>query len=165
MIYTAKVTGTGLIEGQWKIAPQYSRDDGSDAPEQIALASNGIKPATNDLVLCVESRNAFDHEPFRIFDDNGGACPVIIATFEQLLTLLVKLTLGTGTDFMLLGDTTKMQLQKIVDQLTQLRNDFNTWTPVPEDGGAALKTKVTAGFLTKPSADLSSILSQNHKLD
>ena len=165
MIYSAIVKGAGLEEGQWVISPQYTRDDGSPAPDQPALAANGIKPATNDVVLCAESQNSFDHSTFRKFDDNSGACPIIIATFEQMLTLLVKLTLGAGTDFMLLGDATKTELQKIVDQLTQLKNDFSSWTPVPNDGGAALKTKLTAGFNTKPSANLSSILSQNHKLD
>jgi hypothetical protein len=165
MIYSAIVKQAGLVEGQWIVTPQYTRIDGTPAPELTALAANGIKPANNDMVLCAESINSFDHGTSRIFDDNAGACPLIIATFEQLLTLLVKLTLGTGTDFMLLGDTTKTQLQKIVDQLTQLKSDFSTWTPVPNDGGAALKTKIAAGFNTKPSADLSQILSQNHKLD
>jgi len=32
---------------------------------------------------------------------------------------------------------------------TQLKTDFNAWTPVPNDGGAALKTILSAGFLTK----------------
>ena len=165
MIYSAVVKGAALIAGQWTVTPQYTRVDGTPAPDIIALSANGIKPIANDIVLCVESINSFDHGTSRVFDDNAGACPIIIATFAQLLTLLVKMTLGTGTDFMLLGDTTKTELQKIVDQLTQLKSDFSSWVVVPNDGGAALKAKVAAGFNTKPSANLSNILSQNHKLD
>jgi hypothetical protein len=69
-----------------------------------------------------------------------------------------------AAEAMVLGTTLKGELQKIVDQLTQLALDFSTWVPVPNDGGAALKTQVTAGFLTKPSAILLSILSLLEKV-
>jgi hypothetical protein len=62
-----------------------------------------------------------------------------------------------------LGETLKAELQKIVDALTQLNLDFSGWVPVPNDGGAALKTAVTAGFVTKPQADLSTVLSEGVK--
>jgi len=41
-----------------------------------------------------------------------------------------------------------------------LQTDFTNWTPVPNDGGAALKTLLTSGFLTKTLASLTNILSE-----
>ena len=70
-----------------------------------------------------------------------------------------KLVFINGTEHFVLGDTLKTQLQKTVDALTQLQTDFNAWTPVPNDGGAALKAIVSAGFVTKVLSDLSGILS------
>lgn len=67
--------------------------------------------------------------------------------------------LGEDEHFVL-GDTTKTELQKNIDALTQLQTDFTNWTPSPNDGGAALKTILTSGFLTKALASLTSILSE-----
>lgn len=58
------------------------------------------------------------------------------------------------------GGLTK--LQELTDRLneyealfTQLKTDFNTWVPVPSDGGTALKAVLGTGFLTNtvPSSD------------
>lgn len=62
-----------------------------------------------------------------------------------------------------LGNKLKDELQKIVDAIIQLKNDFSTWAPVPNDGGAALKAKVMAGFCVKPPAILEFILSKKIK--
>jgi hypothetical protein len=171
MIYSAEVKSQGLEQGTWKVAPAYIRVDGKPAPEIDALSANGIKPEVGDIVLCVESINGFEHNPVRSFDDNKGACPVIIATFADLLTMILdltvtgKMTLGEGSKKMVLGDTIKTEVQKMIDQLKQLRQDFSTWTPTPQDGGAALKVVISSGFALKPDADLTDILSENHKLD
>ena len=52
------------------------------------------------------------------------------------------------------GGLTK--LQELTDRLNeyealfnQLKTDLSSWTPVPNDGGAALKTIVSSGYLTK----------------
>jgi len=71
-----------------------------------------------------------------------------------------ELALLSGSEHYVLGDTLKTELQKVLDQLTQLATDFSTWSPVAHDGGAALKAKVAAGFLTKPAANISGILSE-----
>ena len=65
-----------------------------------------------------------------------------------------------GDEHFVLGDTAKIELQKNIDALTQLQTDFTSWTPAPNDGGAALKTLLTSGFLTKTLASLTSILSE-----
>ena len=70
-----------------------------------------------------------------------------------------KFVFNEGEESFVLGDTLKTELQKTVDALTQLQTDFTSWTPAPNDGGAALKTLITAGFLTKAMSSLTSILS------
>lgn len=88
---------------------------------------------------------------------------------QFMLQLLSQVIYASGTEIHLssqasnqpfvLGTTLKTELQKIVDALTQLNSDFSTWTVVAQDGGAALKTLVMAGFVTKAQAALTSILS------
>lgn len=172
MIYAAIVRGEGQTAGTWMVAPQYTRIDGTDAPEIEALALNGLEPETGDVVFCAEGINDFSQSMQMIFNDNGGAFPLIIASLEQVLVFSLtsmqikgKVKLGDGGEKMVLGDTIKSQLQKIIDQITQLRTDFSSWVVVPNDGGGALKTQIAAGFATKPDADLSEILSDNHELD
>ena len=75
-------------------------------------------------------------------------------------TGLVDATETSPTESYVLGDAQRTQLQKDIDALTQLQTDFNAWTPVPMDGGAALKTLLASGFLTKTLADLTNTLSQ-----
>ena len=38
------------------------------------------------------------------------------------------------------------RLNEIESAILQLQTDFTTWVPVPSDGGAALKTLISAGF-------------------
>lgn len=73
------------------------------------------------------------------------------------------LKFGEADESYVKGDTAKPELQKNVDALTQLKTDLTAWVPVPTDGGAALKTILSAGFLTKSFADLNDILSERIK--
>jgi hypothetical protein len=41
------------------------------------------------------------------------------------------------------------RLNEYEDLFTQLKTDFTAWTPVPQDGGLALKTILLSGYLTK----------------
>lgn len=66
----------------------------------------------------------------------------------------------SASESFVLGDELKTQLQKNIDALTQLQTDFTSWTPVPNDGGAALKTILGTGFLTESLASLTNILSE-----
>jgi hypothetical protein len=111
MIYSAIVIGAGEDEGTWLVSPAYTRNDGLPAPDILALSADGIEPVENDIVLCAEGINPFDHSSVRSFDDNGGSNPIIIATFAQLFTTLCdmvikgKVTLGEGTKKMVLGES------------------------------------------------------------
>ena len=71
--------------------------------------------------------------------------------------------IGEADESFVKGDTAKQELQKNVDALTQLISDLTAWTPVPNDGGTALKTILSTGFLTKTPANLSDILSDKIK--
>lgn len=171
MIYAATVKGEGVTTGTYLVKPHYTRIDGSDAPNIEALPISGLVPETDDVVFCAEGINDFTQSLQMIFNDNGGAFPLIFGSLAQMLTYSVdmqikgKVTLGEGGEKMILGDTIKTEIQKLIDQVKQLRQDFTTWTPVPNDGGAALKAVISAGFALKPDADLAEILSENHELD
>lgn len=71
--------------------------------------------------------------------------------------------IGAADESFVKGDTTKPELQKNIDALTQLKADLTAWIPAPGDGGTALKTILTAGFLTKLFADLTNMLSAKIK--
>lgn len=120
MIYAAKVNGKGQTQGTWKVAPQYTRVDGTDAPEIEAFALNGLEPETGDMVICAEGINDFSQSMQMIFNDNGGAFPLIIASLEQVLVfsfislqLKGNVKLGEGGKKMLLGDTVQTWAQSV----------------------------------------------------
>lgn len=54
------------------------------------------------------------------------------------------------------------QIKKNTDLLESIKNVFQTWAPVPNDGGASLKTASSA-FSSMPTADLSNIENKNVK--
>jgi hypothetical protein len=120
MIYAAKVQGRGQTNGTWKVTPQYTRVDGTDAPDIEALPMFGLEPETGDVVFCAEGINDFSQSMQMIFNDNGGAFPLIIASLEQVLvfslsTLQIKgkVKLGDGGKKMLLGDTVQTWAQSV----------------------------------------------------
>lgn len=171
MIYAATVKSEGQTQGTYLVTPLYTRVDGTAAPDIEAFPVNGLEPEIGDTVFCAEGLNDFSQSMQMIFNDNGGAFPLIIASLAQTLVYAVamqitgQVQLGDGTDKMVLGDTLKTEIQKIIDQITQLRTDFSSWVVAPNDGGQALKTAVSAGFALKPDADLTNVLSDNHTLD
>ena len=166
MIYSATIKQAGETAGQWVVTPLYTRVDGLPAPDILALAANGIEPVAGDIVLCAESINPFDHSSVRSFDNNGGSCPVIIATFAELFTTLLdivikgKVTLGAGTYKMVLGDP------------------LATWAQAKDAEIAALYAWAATGVAPGPTGGISPFpgtpaevnwnannLSANHKLD
>lgn len=71
---------------------------------------------------------------------------------------IIKLCSENASEHFVLGDTLKRELQKDTDALTDLQTAFKTWAVRPQDGGAALKA-AAAGFIARPMADYSRILS------
>lgn len=166
MIYSATIKQAGADAGTWIVSPLYTRNDGKPAPDILALSADQIVPAVNDIVLCAESINPFDHSSVRSFDDNGGSCPIIIATYAQILETLCdmiirgKVTLGQGTKKMVLGD------------------DLETWAKAKDAEIAALYAWAATGVAPGPTGGISPFpgtpaetnwntanLSANHTLD
>ena len=56
------------------------------------------------------------------------------------------------------------RLNELEALLQQLNTDFASWIPVPSDGGAALKTALTAGYLMKPVPDSKVADFENEKI-
>lgn len=172
MIYSATIIGKGADTGTWLVTPLYTREDGQPAPDILALATNGLEPVAGDIVLCAEGINPFDHSYVRSFDNNGGSNPLIIATFEQLITTLCnvvikgdlgvkgKTTLGLGTYKMMLGDPVATCIQGIIAALQALY----AWAATGVAPGPAGGINPFPGVPIIPTWE-SSNLSENHKLD
>ena len=163
MIYAATAHGKGTTEGTYIVTPHYSRIDGTDAPNIEALPINGLTPAEGDIVFCAETINDFSQSMQMIFNDNGGAYPIIFASLAQLLVFSVamqitgKVTLGQGGKKMLLGETVQTWAQSVDAALSALY----TWGATGAgSGGIAPFPQVPA--LSPWSTDA---LSKNHTLD
>lgn len=166
MIYSAIVKQAGTDEGTWVVTPQYTRNDGQPAPDILALAADHIVPVENDIVLCAESINPFNHSSVRSFDDNGGSNPVIIATFAELFTTLCnmvvrgKMTLGQGTKSMLLGEDVQTWAQAKDSEIQALYTWAATGVAPGPTGGIAPFPGTPAETMWNTAA-----LSENHRLD
>jgi len=166
MIYAAKVQGRGQTEGTWKVAPQYTRVDGTDAPEIEAFALNGLEPEIGDTVFCAEGINDFSQSMQMIFNDNGGAFPLIFASLAQTLIysmamhLTGKIRLGQGGKKMLLGETVQTWAQS-VDAALQALYAWGASGVEPGPTGGINPFSQTPALQSWPT----DALSVNHELD
>ena len=166
MIYAAKVQGKGQTEGTWKVAPQYTRVDGTDAPEIEAFSLNGLEPQTGDTVFCAEGINDFSQSMQMIFNDNGGAFPLIFASLAQTLVysmamhLTGKIQLGRGGKKMLLGETVQTWAQS-VDAALQALYAWGASGVEPGPTGDINPFSQTPALQSWPT----DALSVNHELD
>jgi hypothetical protein len=167
MIYAATVKGEGLTANTYLVTPQYTRVDGTDAPDIEALPVNGLEPQPSDVVFCAEGINDFSQSVQMIFNDTGGAFPLIIASLEQVLIFSLvslqikgKIKLGEGGKKMLLGDTVQTWAQAVDNALQALY----TW------GATGVAPGPTGGinpFSQSPALQSwpTDALSANHELD
>jgi len=166
MIYAAKVQGRGQTEGTWKVAPQYTRVDGTDAPEIEAFALNGLEPEIGDTVFCAEGINDFSQSMQMIFNDNGGAFPLIFASLAQTLVysmamhLTGKIRLGQGGKKMLLGETVQTWAQS-VDAALQALYAWGATGVAPGPTGGINPFSQSPALQSWPT----DALSVNHELD
>jgi len=166
MIYAAKVQGRGQTEGTWKVAPQYTRVDGTDAPEIEAFALNGLEPEIGDTVFCAEGINDFSQSMQMIFNDNGGAFPLIFASLAQTLIysmamhLTGKIRLGQGGKKMLLGETVQTWAQS-VDAALQALYAWGATGVAPGPTGGINPFSQSPALQSWPT----DALSVNHELD
>lgn len=64
---------------------------------------------------------------------------------------------GGANGGLLKGDALVAELNKALDRLEAIADTLESWTPVPNDGGAALKTAITAALAGKAPADYSQV--------
>jgi hypothetical protein len=165
MIFAATVKGEGVTQGTYLVAPHYSRVDGTDAPDIESLPINGLTPADGDVVFCAEGINDFSQSTQMIFNNNGGAFPIMFASLAQLLVFSVamqitgKVTLGQGGKKMLLGETVQTWAQAVDAALNALYAWGATGSP-PPNGGI-----VPFPGLPALQAWNTDALSENHELD
>lgn len=76
-----------------------------------------------------------------------GVMSITASAISMLPT--TALTIGSGTEPMLKGASSLVELTKDGTMMTTLQTVLATWVPVPTDGGLALKTLLTA-FLALP---------------
>ena len=105
---------------------------------------------------------------FTGFVDCGGQVVPDTTTqlFIQLLSQVIyATTVGTmhlssdsANEAFVLGTTALIELQKHQAMIEELKSAISGWSPVAEDGGAALKAALST-FLSLPTPDYSSILS------
>lgn len=171
MIYAATVKGPGQTAGTYLVTPQYTRIDGTDAPDIEALPVNGLEPETGDTVFCAEGINDFSQSMQMIFNDNGGAYPLIIASLEQVLIFSIvslqikgKVKLGEGGKKMLLGETVQTWAQSVDAALQALYEWGATGTP---PSGGPVDTGGIASFPGTPPLQswATDALSTKHELD
>lgn len=166
MIYAATVKGEGLTAGTYLVTPHYSRVDGTDAPDIEALPVNGLTPAVGDVVFCAEGINDFAQSMQMIFNNNGGAFPLIIASLAQILVYSVAMQitgnvkLGQGGKKMLLGETVQTWAQAVDAALQALYAWGATGVApgpaggiAPFSGSPALQAWPTAALSTKHELD------------
>ena len=150
MIYSAIVIEAGEDAGTWVVSPAYTRVDGQPAPNILALSANGIVPEVDDIVLCAEGINPFDHSSVRSFDNNHGSNPIIIAT------------LGEGLYKMVLGDLLQTWAQSVDTAITSLYTWAKTGVAPGPAGGIAPFVVTPAN--PEPAWETTN-LSEKHKLD
>ena len=166
MIYAAVVKREGETAGTWFVAPQYTRVDGTDAAEIEAFAVNGLKPEIGDTVFCAEGINDFSQSTQMIFNDNGGAFPLIIASLAQLIVFSIAMqitgnvTLGQGGKKMLLGETVQTWAQS-VDAALQALYAWGATGVAPGPAGGINPFSQSPALQSWPT----DALSLNHELD
>ena len=170
MIYAAVVISPGIKNPKaFLVTPQYTRIDGVAALNIEALPVSGLSCLPGDVVFCAEGINDFAQASQIIFNDNGGAYPLIFGTLASPLLLktdfklLGKMTLGLGTAKMVLGDSLATWAQAMDAAMTALYAWAATGIPPNPSGlfGGISPFPRTPALTPWSAANLS----QNHKLD
>lgn len=77
-----------------------------------------------------------------------------VSMFSKIDTITL---LGGNFNGLVKADELKTQLNKLKDTVDALVEGFSSWTPVPNDGGAALKTVMTTKLAAKTTGDFSKL--------
>jgi len=99
--------------------------------------------------------------------DTATALGTVAGVQLRLTSALAEVTTGgaaAAADFVALATNVTTELQALSDRIAVFERVFAAWTPVPNDGGAALKTAYGADPGT-PGAAPGSVASSNLKAD
>lgn len=109
--------------------------------DDVPVATPGAW-ASGDRCLVV-----FCEEDFSKWFDTDSVEPPAVLQRHGLHAVCVPFgaSAGQAVQFVALANL-------VTDQLTALKDAINGWTPVPNDGGAALKTALTSLFATWPGS-------------
>lgn len=100
-----------------------------------------------------------------IFDDTENPA-TLISVKTAAITIdsdLVTFNQGSNNGLVKVQEMSD-RLNELEALFTQLQTDFSSWVTVPQDGGAALKALLTAGFGTKVIPDSKIVDFENNKI-
>lgn len=86
-------------------------------------------------------------------DLGGDRRDIIVLQYSEI----DKVTVHKGEHTSLYGDLLVDQLNNLTKRVDAIYDMFSSWTPTPQDGGAALKTQATAKLTGKQSEDYSKV--------
>lgn len=89
---------------------------------------------------------------------NGGMTDLAVVLFSQV----ERMEFQGGRHTAAYADVLKAELDKLTARVDALYDTFNSWTPVAQDGGSALKKQASAHLAGKPKEDWDGI--QNDKI-
>jgi hypothetical protein len=121
----------------------------SDNIEGVSLDAQGDKDKGFFAVPKVGSDvliGFIDNEPY-------------VKMYSELDLVVLKENLYSS----LKGNETREQLYKLDNQLQAVITSLKNWTPVPNDGGAALKTYFAAQIAYNERADFNDVINENVK--
>lgn len=119
-------------------------------PKQDTICLLGIIQNNSAMVFLID---AVEIEEYLITDEKGFKLHLKDGKYTM-----------NGDDFggLVKAPELKTQIDKNTKAIQELQNILSSWTPVPEDGGAVLKSLVST-FISKPTADLSEIENETIK--
>lgn len=159
--FSAEVIEEGDDAGTWLVRPRTIEVTSKNAADLVALAATTLKPAVGDVVFCVETRNAYDHEAQQRINNPMGALIIIVGVFSEIVNFSGEIVLGEGTYKMVLGEKLGAWAAKVDASINALYSWGATGVaPGPLGGIAPFPGTPTPGAWV--NADN---LSQRNKLD
>ena len=146
---------TDLEEGETRV---YSKDSNESNQNYITL-----KPTNNEILIKnADNQSITIKNDSIIIEDAVNGNKIEMKSGEMQITGNTNIKMNGATEAFVKGTTAKPEMDKDQNLMNVLQTSINAWVPVPNDGGAALKTALTA-WLLLPQANYANILSNTIK--
>lgn len=162
--FSAEVIKKGDDAGTWLVRPRTIEVTSKNAADLVALAATTLKPAVGDVVFCVETRNAYDHEAQQRINNPMGALIIIVGVFSKIVNFSGEIVLGEGTYKMVLGEKLGAWAAKVDASINALYSYLQSVQAPPGTLGGPL-VPVFPGTPTPGAWVNADNLSQRNKLD